>query len=70
MSEKRTAPKKSGKSLRKQRYNNYLTCSTCGVCKLVFRSPNKRLAHIASGHKDMTGVNKNRQPRTAGLTFG
>lgn len=60
-------PKRCGRAPYKLRYQNYLTRSTCSQCRVVFKSPKKRLAHVQSGHKDMTGANKNRQMKTASM---
>lgn len=48
------------KASMKARYQAYLQRSTCPACRLVFRSPDKRLKHVESGHRDLTGANKNR----------
>lgn len=48
------------KQVRKMKCQAYLSRSTCTTCKMVFRSPKKRLAHVQSGHKSDIGWNKNR----------
>lgn len=53
------------KQINKQRAQLYLTRATCMACRLVFRSPKKRLAHVESGHKSQIGVNKNRAAKSA-----
>lgn len=44
----------------KSKFSKYLTRSTCNTCKVVFKNPKHRLAHVESGHKSLIGVSKDR----------
>lgn len=59
--QKRSSKKIARSGRHKNKYQAYITRSTCGTCRVVFKSPDKKKAHAESGHKDMTGANKNRQ---------
>jgi len=62
----RGIPRKSGNTVRKARYARYLAKSSCFHCKLVFRSPKYKCAHVASGHTLMAGNNPRRSSASAG----
>lgn len=53
------------RAAKKAKSQMYLTRSTCGACKAVFKSPKYRLAHVASGHQTFVGQNKNRQVKSS-----
>jgi hypothetical protein len=48
-------PKRTYNPIRKRKYELYLFRSTCGVCRVTFRTPAFRKAHEASGHKALVG---------------
>lgn len=53
------------RAYRKRKAGEYLLRSTCITCRVVFRSPKKRLAHVESGHRSMIGVNPKRVYKTS-----
>lgn len=51
-------PKRTYNLIRKRKYEMYSLRSTCGVCRITFRTPAFRKAHEASGHKALVGQKK------------
>jgi uncharacterized C2H2 Zn-finger protein len=53
------------RAYRKRKAQEYLLRSTCVTCRVVFRSPKKRSAHVESGHKSTVGANTKRVYKTS-----
>lgn len=50
-------------SRHKGKYSKYQTRSTCTTCRIVFKSPKHRFAHIESGHKTLVGQSSDKAVR-------